>query len=203
MEAPAGRLCYRWGGGASIGFPVRNRNDHVRFAEVFLPHLADAYRLARWLSGSRADAEDIVQEASIRAFQAIGQFAGINGRAWTLTIVRNTTYTWLAKNRPESSVFTADLDPDELERVEHRAVLEEEADNSPEAELIARVEAEEARKLVVALPPPFREVLILREIQELTYHEIAVVTGTPIGTVMSRLSRARRLLIEAIGRDGK
>ena len=83
--------------------------DQTRFAEVFLPHLVDAYRLARWLAGSGADAEDIVQEASLRAFKSIRSFAGGNARSWVLTIVRNTSYTWLAPHRPRAVVLTADL----------------------------------------------------------------------------------------------
>ena len=88
---------------------------HRRFAEVFLPHLVDAYRLARWLAGSRADADDIVQEASLRAFRGIAGFAGANPRAWVLSIVRNAAYTWLARNRPAAVVLADDLDAAERE----------------------------------------------------------------------------------------
>ena len=177
---------------------MQARNDHARFAEVFLPYLVDAYRLARWLTGSRADAEDIVQDAAIRAFQGIGRFAGVNPRAWVLSIVRNTTYSWLAKNRPAALVLTGDLDDPERDRTAPSAAEGEPAE-TPETVLIAKIEAEEARQRLAALPPPFREVLVLREIHQLSYHEIAAVVDVPVGTVMSRLARARRMVIATIG----
>ena len=166
--------------------------DQTRFAEVFLPHLVDAYRLARWLAGSGADAEDIVQEASLRAFKSIRSFAGGNARSWVLTIVRNTSYTWLAKNRPRAVVLTEDLDQPTRERVDLAAADEEVP--TPEA---AKMEAEEVRRAVASLPPPFREVLVLREIHELDYRTIAEIIQAPIGTVMSRLARARKLALNA------
>lgn len=170
--------------------------DQTRFAEVFLPHLVDAFRLARWLAGSSADAEDIVQEASLRAFKAIRSFAGVNARAWVLTIVRNTSYTWLAKNRPQAVVLTEDLDQPTREKMDRTAQDGEVP--TPEAALIAKMEAEEVRKAVASLPPPFREVLVLREIHDLDYRAIAEIIQAPIGTVMSRLARARRLALGAL-----
>ena len=92
-------------------------SDQARFTEVFLPHLVDAFRLARWIAGSRADAEDIVQEASMRAFKNIRGFSGGDPRAWVLTIVRNTSYSWLAKNRPKALVLSEDLDQRAQERI--------------------------------------------------------------------------------------
>jgi len=178
---------------------VDDRTDHARFAEVFLPHLGDAFRLARWLSGSRADAEDIVQEASLRAFKAIRGFGGGDTRAWTLTIVRNTSYSWLAKNRPQSVVLTDDLDTASRERIDQSP---SEGGETPETVLIAKIEAEAVRKAVGALPLPFREVLVLREIHGLDYRAIAEVSVIPIGTVMSRLARARRLLLAAMSGGG-
>src|SRR6266550_8877682 len=89
---------------------LKSEDDQARFASVVLPHLADAYALARWLTGNRADAEDVVQEASLRAFRAIGNFAGGNVRAWLLTITRHAAYTWLVKNRPSSVVTVDDLE---------------------------------------------------------------------------------------------
>ena len=169
--------------------------DQTRFAEVFLPHLVDAYRLARWLAGSGADAEDIMQEASLRAFKSIRSFAGGNARSWVLTIVRNTSYTWLAKNRPRAVVLTENLDQPTRERVDLAAAGEEVP--TPEAALIAKMEAEEVRRAVASLPPPFREVLVLREIHDLDYRTIAEIIQAPIGTVMSRLARARKLALNA------
>src|SRR6266508_543158 len=151
-------------------------DDQARFASVVLPHLADAYALARWLPGDRADAEDVVQEACLRAFRGIGGFAGGNARAWLLTIVRHAAYTWLSKNRSPALVMV-----DDLEAVE---------------------QAQARREATIAqLPVPFRETLVLRDVQGLDYREIAAVTGVPVGTVMSRLARARRRLIATLGSE--
>jgi RNA polymerase sigma factor (sigma-70 family) len=174
---------------------VDDTSDQNRFAEVFLPHLVDAFRLARWLAGSRIDAEDIVQEASLRAFRAIRGFSGGDSRAWVLTIVRNTSYSWLGKNRPQAVVLKDDLDRGARDRVDQTAGAAEE---TPEMALIAKMEAEQVRKAMAALPIPFREVLVLREIHGLDYRAIAEVSAIPLGTVMSRLARARRLLLAAI-----
>jgi RNA polymerase sigma-70 factor (ECF subfamily) len=184
-----------WRGRRATGLNVDDQTDQTRFVEVFLPHLDDAFRLARWISGSRADAEDIVQEASLRAFKGIRTFSGGNTRAWALTIVRNTSYSWLAKNRPSMVVLAEDLDQRAREEMEHAA-----GDDvpTPEAALIAKMEAEEVRNAVAALPLPFREVLVLREIHDLDYRSIADVIQVPIGTVMSRLARARKLILAAL-----
>ena len=167
-------------------------SDQARFAEVFLPHLVDAFRLARWIAGSRADAEDIVQEASMRAFKNIRGFSGGNARAWVLTIVRNTSYSWLAKNRPKTLVLGEDLDQ------RTRETIEQEDPQTPETALIAKLDAQQVRKAMASLPVPFREVLVLREIHDLDYRTIAEVAALPIGTVMSRLARARSMLAAAI-----
>jgi RNA polymerase sigma factor (sigma-70 family) len=171
---------------------VDDTSDQARFAEVFLPHLVDAFRLARWIAGSRADAEDIVQEASMRAFKNIRGFSGRDSRAWVLTIVRNTSYSWLAKNRPKGLVLSEDLDQRARERIE------QEDPQTPETALIAKLDAQQVRKAMATLPAPFREVLVLREIHDLDYRTIAEVAALPIGTVMSRLARARRMLTAAI-----
>jgi len=163
-------------------------SDRARFAEVFLPHLTDAYRLARWLTGSVADAEDVVQDAAIKAMGGVGGFSGANAHAWVLTIVRNTAYTWLAKNRPRSVVVTEEALDEEPARSGDREV------ETPETLLIAKHESMDLHRYVAALPAPFRDVLILREINELGYREIAEIVDIPIGTVMSRLARARQLL---------
>jgi len=174
---------------------VDEASDQARFTEVFVPYLVDAFRLARWLAGSRADAEDIVQEASMRAFKYIRGFSGGNPRAWVLTIVRNTSYSWLAKNRPKDVVLSDDLDQDHREQIEQAGTQEMQ---TPETALIAKLEAEQVRKAMAALPAPFREILVLREIHDLDYRTIAEVAALPIGTVMSRLARARRLLTATI-----
>jgi RNA polymerase sigma factor (sigma-70 family) len=175
---------------------VDDQIDQNRFAEVFLPHLDDAFRLARWISGSRADAEDIVQEASLRAFKGIRNFSGGSTRAWTLTIVRNASYSWLAKNRPSTVVLTEDLDQRAREEMERGAGNGDVP--TPEAALIAKMEAEEVRNAVATLPLPFREILVLREIHDLDYRSIAEIIQVPIGTVMSRLARARKLIFATL-----
>jgi len=171
---------------------VDDTSDQARFAEVFLPHLVDAFRLARWIAGSRADAEDIVQEASMRAFKNIRGFSGGNPRAWVLTIVRNTSYSWLTQNRPKVLVLSEDLDQ------RTRETIEQEDPQTPETALIAKLDAQQVRKAMASLPVPFREVLVLREIHDLDYRTIAEVAALPIGTVMSRLARARSMLAAAI-----
>jgi RNA polymerase sigma factor (sigma-70 family) len=169
--------------------------DHERFNSVVLPHLQVAYALARWLTGSRADAEDVVQEALLRAFRGIGNFSNGNPRAWLLTIVRNTTYTWLRKNRIASVELVEDLDGVTSAR---RGELET---KTPETALIDMDDAMRLEAAISALPTPFRETLMLRDVQGLTYREIAEMTDTPIGTVMSRLARARGALIAIMAKD--
>lgn len=187
----------RPGGRGTTGQLVDEEDKRKLFDEVFLPHLVQAYRLARWLTGNVADAEDVVQEASLRAFRGIAGFGGINARAWSLTVVRNTAYSWLLKNRSASVVFTEDLDRAEQERIERPSAEGEEA-ASPEGVLLANADAADVREAIAALPAPFREVIVLREMQELSYRDIAEITNTPIGTVMSRLSRARGMLMTAL-----
>jgi RNA polymerase sigma-70 factor (ECF subfamily) len=153
-----------------------------RFETLAMPHLDAAYNLARWLSRSPADADDIVQEAMLRAFRAFDGFRGGDARAWLLTIVRNC---W-------RSAGAATV------RRGHTALEDGLADASPGPEESA-VQAGDQRRLdamITRLPDDFREVLILRELEDMSYREIAEMTGTPIGTVMSRLARARTMLRE-------
>jgi RNA polymerase sigma factor (sigma-70 family) len=172
------------------------QDDHARFARVVLPHLGDAYSLARWITGNRADAEDVVQDASLRAFLAIGSVADGNARPWMLTIVRNTAYTWLRKNRPSAVLAVEDL-----EDVEAANAKPGDPDSeTPETALIARADAASLQAAIMALPTAYRETVILRDVQGLSYREIGEVTGVPIGTVMSRLARGRSRVIKTVGR---
>jgi len=174
----------------------RSQDDHARFARLVLPHLGDAYSLARWMTGNGADAEDVVQDACLRAFRALGSVADDRARPWVLTIVRNTAYTWLRKNRP-SAVFVVE----DLEAVETaQAKPGNPESETPETALIAKADAACLQAAIAALPTAYRETMILRDVQGLSYREIAEVTAVPIGTVMSRLARARNQVIETIGR---
>jgi RNA polymerase sigma factor (sigma-70 family) len=179
---------------------LQSEDDQARFASVVLPHLADAYALARWLTGDRADAEDVVQEACLRAFRGIGGFAGVNARAWLLTIVRHAAYTWLGKNRSASLLMVDDLEAVEQKQASGGVAFEQ-GPQTLEAALIAKADARRLEAAIAELPVPFRETLVLRDVQGLDYREIAEVTKVPIGTVMSRLARARRRLMECIGTD--
>ena len=176
-----------------------NRADNTRFTNVVLPHLDDAYALARWVMGNRADAEDVVQEACVRALRGISGYSGGNGRAWTLAIVRNTAYDWLRKNRPAAVVLVEDLEA--AERQSPRDHVAAPAPDDPETALIARADEARLQAAISGLPTVFRETLVLRDVQGLGYREIAEITGVPIGTVMSRLARARDRLIETLGAE--
>ena len=162
-----------------------------------LPYLADAYALASWLARSRSDAEDIVQEAFLRAFQGFGAFANGSPRAWLLTIVRNTAYSWLCKNRSPDLLLVDDLVSVEQKQARRGCG----GSVTPEAELIAKADAIQLEAAIAELPLSFRETLVLRDLQGLDYREIAEVTRVPVGTVMSRLSRARQRLVAAVATD--
>ena len=173
---------------------VPTKDDHALFDDVFLPHLQEAYRLARWLTGNANDAEDVVQEAALRAFRAIAASDVVNPRAWSLTIVRNTAYSWLMKNKPKDVVFA-----EELNDADRRRLEDDPQGRTPEDVVILNATADEVHKALAALPALFREVVVLREMHELSYRDIAAVTNLPIGTVMSRLARARQMLIGTLG----
>ena len=155
-----------------------------RFEEIALPHLAAAYNLARWLVHNDHDAEDLVQEAFLRAFKSFGGYYGGNSRSWLLTIVRNTCYTWLQNNRVLHVTEPIDDKLDELGL--------DFAD--PEVLLLQSVDAQIVRQALTELPVEFREVVVLREMEGFSYKEIADVVDLPIGTVMSRLARGRKRL---------
>ena len=177
---------------------VQDKDERAAFEEVFLPHMAEAYHLAQWLTGSAADAEDIVQDAALRAYRGIKTFGAVNARAWSLTIVRNTAYTWLMKNRPKTVVFTNDLSATEQQELEHHGAQGTKVE-TPEEIALFKADAEALQKALAQLQPQFREVIVLREINQMNYRDIAEITNVPIGTVMSRLSRARQLLIALLG----
>ena len=177
---------------------VKNKDERAMFDEVFLPHMAEAYRLARWLTGNAYDAEDVVQDAALRAFRGIKGFGAVNARAWSLTIVRNTAYSWLVKNRPKAVVFTDDLSAAEQEELEHEGPHGTRVE-TPEEIALFKADAEGVQHALAQLPAQFREVIVLREINQLNYRDIAEITNVPIGTVMSRLSRGRQLLIALLG----
>lgn len=162
-------------------------NEH--FAAVVMPHLDDAYALARWLTGNSADAEDIVQEACVRALRGLDRYSGGNARAWLLAITRNTAFTWMARNRPKALLVTEDIE----------ALAPADDAATPEEALIEKADAAAIEHAIGALPPPFKETLVLRDINGLSYREIAEITNVPVGTVMSRLARARGLLMAALG----
>jgi len=179
----------------------RQEQDHspkeelTSFEEVMLPHLDAAHNLARWLLRNEQDAQDVVQEAFLRAFKSFGGFHGSNGRAWLLTIVRNTSYTLLKKNRAIDLTTTFD---EEIHATGHDSA-------SPAAILEHAEDAELIRNAMDQLPTEFREILALRHQEGLSYREIADIAQIPPGTVMSRLARARAKLKEylaaRIGKD--
>lgn len=161
-----------------------------------MPHLGDALALARWLTGSRHDAEDVVQEACIRALAGLDSYQGrgAGAKPWLLSIVRNTCFTWLAKNRPKDLVLVGAMsDLDDAQSASRETVP------SPEAALIRKAEEATVQAAIEAVPHPFREVLVLRDVNGLSYKEIAGMLATPIGTVMSRLARGRSLLAAQLG----
>ena len=169
------------------------------FERLALPHMEAAYNLAFWLVRSKADAEDIVQDSYLRAFRAFHSFAGTDIRPWLLAIVRNVAYRWLSNRRRSSNVISMDesLNPAGEEPAAAQIASE---DPTPEAQLIGEVDRALVRSALAELPPIFREVLVLREIEGLRYREIAQIAGAPIGTVMSRIARGRKELRKTLAK---
>jgi len=161
---------------------VLDSQDQVRFELLVLPHLDAAFNLARWLLRSRADAEDAGQEAMLRAYRFFHGFRGGDVRAWLLQIVRNTCFTWMEKNRRVKDMIEFDEEP------------RGPSDPSPEVLAIAGDSRGQFTHALESLPPRYREVIVLRELEGCSYKEIAAMTSIPIGTVMSTVSRARRQL---------
>ena len=167
-------------------------DDLASFEELMLPHLDAAHNLARWLLRNEEDAQDVVQEAYLRAFKSFDGFHGSNGRAWLLTIVRNASYTWLRKNRGtdlttfDEQIQTPDCDP-----------------ATPATMLQQLEDAQRVREAMEELPVEFREILVLRHLEGLSYNEISHIAQLPPGTVMSRLARARARLKQSLADPSK
>ena len=160
-----------------------------RFEQAILPHLDAAYNLARWLTRNEQDAQDMVQEASLRAFKFFDGYRGGDARAWLLTTVRNTCYTWLQQNRRGQAMTPFDegihsVDEDSL---------------NPSSLVLKNADMEMLQQSLEQLPDEFREVIVLRDLEELSYKQIAEVTNVPLGTVMSRLARARKAMRQLLG----
>lgn len=167
--------------------------ERTRFEQLVLPHLDAGVNLARWLLRNRADAEDVTQEAMLRACRFFSGFRGGDARAWFLQIVRNSCYSWLEKNRP------AELSTEFDEEIHHQT------EKTPETIAAQSDVRQHLTKALELLPPRAREVLVLRELEDCSYKEIAEITGIPIGTVMSTLARARQrmqhILLGALAKE--
>jgi len=170
------------------GLGVLDAEDRTRFEQLVLPHLDAAFNLAAWILSSRTDAEDVTQDAMLRAFRFFESFYGGDVRAWLLQIVRNTCYTWLEKNRRMKMT-------DQFDEQLHM-----QSSATPESIAIAGDASERLQQALETLTPRFREVIVLRELEGCSYKEIAAITSIPIGTVMSSLSRARRQLQSALAK---
>jgi RNA polymerase sigma-70 factor (ECF subfamily) len=191
LFARAGRSSGRLDKNPIVSKPSPQDDNHARFSRLVLPHLGEAYALAYRITGSHADAEDALQEACLRAFRAVGDVVDSSARPWVMTIMRNAAFSWIRKNR-SSAVFAVD----DLEGVEVAQADPGEPDS--ETMLIAKSDMETG---IAALPDPFRETVILRDLHGLSYREIAERTKVPIGTVMSRLARARSRFLTILGKD--
>jgi RNA polymerase sigma-70 factor (ECF subfamily) len=171
-----------------MSYSDERQSDEQRelFEQTIVPHLNAAYNLARWLTRNQHDAEDLVQEAYLRAFRFFGSFHGGDGRAWLLSVVRNTCLTWLSKKTGGASVAV-----EFNEQVHGSASPPVDAENA----MIRDSRIDSLRDCVETLPVEYREIVVLRELEELSYRQISEIAGVPIGTVMSRLSRGRERLL--------
>jgi RNA polymerase sigma-70 factor (ECF subfamily) len=178
-------------------------NPKLRFERLALPHLDAAYNLARWLTRNDQDAADVVQEAYLRALRYFDSFdseEAESARAWLLAIVRNTCFSWMQKNRRPDMVAM----DDEFEAGSGETLYEVDTRrDEPEARLLAAADAAMLDKAIEALPTGFREVIVMRELEDLSYKEIAAITGIAMGTVMSRLARGRQLLRTALSKQDR
>jgi len=166
--------------------------DTLRFEQAVLPHLHAAYNLARWLMRDVHDAEDVVQQAMLRACRGFEKFRGGDAQGWLLAIVRNGCYTELRRNRRERMI----------ENIDEQTPMTD-ARPDPAAAMLSRLDREALTAAIEQLPAPFREVFVLREMEQLSYAQIAEIADVPVGTVMSRLSRARQRLQEALTHEFK
>jgi RNA polymerase sigma-70 factor, ECF subfamily len=171
---------------------IAERRQRSRFERVALPHLDAAYSLARWLTRNDADAADVVQEAFLRAFRYFDSYREGDAKSWLLRIVRRTCYSWLERNRPAELVAL-----DTADDLDEASAALSTPGSDTEALLLSRSDLRRLDRLIEKLPPALREVIVMRELHELGYRDIAEVTGVPIGTVMSRLHRARTALRQA------
>ncbi len=172
---------------------MTDQDKAKRFEEVALPHLDAAYNLARWLTRNDHDAQDIAQEAYLRAFKFFDGFHGDDGKAWLFTIVRNTYYTWLQKNRGRSQDESFDEEFHGLDS-NGPTLVDSMSHSNPEVLVMQQASKQIINSALERLPVESREIIVLRELEDLSYKEIADIAEVPIGTVMSRLSRARKLL---------
>lgn len=175
------------------------KTKEKRFQAMVLPHLDAAFNLARWLARNNQDAEEIVQEAYLRAYRFFDGFHGEDGRAWVLGIVRNTFYTWYRQNKSGAQNIQFEDEVHSTMNSGYGAAMP--ADDNPEYKLIQKDCQHQMQRALEALPVEFREVMVLRELEELSYKQIAGITGIPIGTVMSRLGRGRKQLAEILAAE--
>ena len=176
------------------GSAVNGQSKLTRFEACALPHMGASYNLARWLTRNDHDAADITQEAYLRACRFFFGFHGTDARAWLLAIVRNTFYTWLTQNRSQDLLTPFDEEV-HGHTAEHGAVYEPVITN-PETLMLQQADQQLLRQALEALPVDFREVVVLRELEDMSYKQIAAITSLPLGTVMSRLARGRKRLLE-------
>jgi RNA polymerase sigma-70 factor (ECF subfamily) len=182
--------------GPAPGFSVPGAGQVQQFRELILPHLDAAYNLARYLTRDPVLSDDVVQDAMLRAFRAFGQFRGASPRGWLLAIVRNCCRTSQAAAAGRMSLVV----PESVLGEDNETQSHEHWDSSPNPEEVAirGSEIERLRQAIEAIPEPFREAVVLRDLEDLSYTEIAQVTGVPVGTVMSRLSRGRSMLAKEL-----
>jgi len=195
IQTGEGPQIFRWGCAHDAGINVASSGSNKltmprqTFEEVLLPHLDAAFNYARWLTKSDAEAEDVVQDAYVRALRFFSSLRSDDARSWLLTIVRNTWYGRF----PQARSAGQPAEYDAMKHDRHDEGLD------PEALVMQQQAVEKVRRAVQELPPDFREVIVLRELEGLSYKEIAAVAGIPIGTVMSRLARARERLLAILG----
>jgi RNA polymerase sigma-70 factor (ECF subfamily) len=191
VEAPHARAAVPGRKAAADDAPLDPR-EAERFRQALLPHLDAAYAFARFLARDPTTAEDLTQDAYLRAYRGFRGFRGGDAKAWLFAIVRSSFLTWARSQR----------DWDDMSKVEDTPAAADPT-RSPEEMLVRQADDAAVRAAVDALPDPFREALVLRELQDMSYRQIAEITGAPIGTVMSRLARARQMLTVALGATGE